>query len=38
MKKKVPIKINKNTPNAYACYENTANNTMCSVQEPHTFL
>ena len=31
------MKINKNTANAYACYEIT-NNTMYIVQELHTFL
>ena len=35
---KIPVKINKNTANAYACYKNTANNIiMCIVQELHTF-
>ena len=32
------MKIDKNTANVYACYENTANNTMYIVQELHTFL
>ena len=34
----MPIKIDKNTANAYASYKNTANNTMYIMQELHTFL
>ena len=34
----IPMKTNKNTANACACYENMANNTMHIVQDLHTFL
>ena len=35
---KTPMKIDKNSANAYVCYKKTANNTMYIVQELHTFL
>ena len=34
---KIPMKIDKNTANAYACNENTGNNTLHIVQELHIF-